>query len=69
MDNISTNMLFETNQTKFFMYPHHHSIMQVTSTQEGRTRIPSIATPCEASYFNICNIYTYMLKEKFFKTL
>lgn len=40
--------------------------MQVTSTQEGRTRIPSIATPCEASYFNICNIYTCMVKEEFF---
>lgn len=37
------------------MYPHHHSIMQVTSTQEGRTRIPSIAMPCKHL---ICNIYT-----------
>lgn len=37
------------------MYPHHHSIMQVTSTQEGRTRIPNIAMPCKHL---ICNIYT-----------
>lgn len=67
MDNISTNMLSEINQIKFLMYPHNHCIMQVTSTQEGRTRIPCIARTYKASYYHHPNLHAAWSRKNLLK--